>query len=177
MKFKIIFLSIIFFISGFVLFFFKKEWLIFNFNHTESKVTSHVVLKRELKIYFWKDMKFFSENIFVIWKDDNLEDLKFLINSWLSFIYEEQFIDRKSSLETVMLSPKGTTVYLSFDSNIVSTEWSIQKKWNTIEGLLKTIRESFSNVTEIFFLVKHKPMQDEHLDFSVSWPIGGFLEQ
>ena len=43
-----------------------------------------------------------------------------------------------------------------------------------IEELLKTIKESGIPVQTIRLLVYSKPLQDNHLDFSHSWPISGY---
>ena len=51
----------------------------------------------------------------------------------------------------------------------------IFKKWMMIEGVLKTLRENNITVKDVHFLVQHQPLSDPHLDFSVAWPLHGFI--
>jgi hypothetical protein len=66
-------------------------------------------------------------------------------------------------------------IYLSFDHNVLNKEETVFKKWMLIEGLLKTILSSNISITHVQFLVQHQQLHDAHLDFSVPWPVHGFM--
>jgi len=66
-------------------------------------------------------------------------------------------------------------VYLSFDHNIFAKEETIFKKWMLIEGLLKTLAFNGIAISYVQFLVQHQQLHDAHLDFSLAWPIQGFM--
>ena len=56
----------------------------------------------------------------------------------------------------------------------MSKEWSILKKFKTVECLLKTLRGAGVCAHGLAFLVNHQYMNDFHLDFSQVWPLSGF---
>jgi len=109
-----------------------------------------------------------------IWFSNRSENLKHLINNWLSFLHDERIIEKKVLIETVSESDFDQVTYLSFNQSPLDREWSIYKKWNFIESLLKTIRGVEPNIKQIVFLVGYQQMEDDHLDFSQNWPIEGF---
>jgi len=84
-------------------------------------------------------------------------------------------MEKKITVQTVLLSTSDQVAYLSFDSDPLSKESSTFDKWMLIEGLLKTIRENSVRLQQIQLLVHHQLMQDPHLDFSKPWPVDGFL--
>ena len=77
-------------------------------------------------------------------------------------------------LQSALITPSGIS-YLSFDRTILNKEETIFKKWMLIEGLLKTIASTNLSITQIQFLVQHQQLQDIHIDFSIPWPIHGFI--
>ena len=179
-NFKIAFISILAICVAIILFFIKQNYILFNFPNKwedlkDEKVYNKVTLRKEVDLYLYKDGKRYSDKASVVWKKEVAEDLKTLINTWLLFAYDEQETVVRSSFNTVALSQTGQEAYLSFDSSILMPEWSVFKKWSFIEGLLTTIRKASNSVRFVFFWVKDKRLIDEHLDFSKSWPIDGFL--
>ena len=63
---------------------------------------------------------------------------------------------------------------ISFDQLPFLREWSIQKKWQLLDGLSRTISACELEIQSLAFLVRHETMQDDHLDFSQPWPVDGF---
>ena len=79
-------------------------------------------------------------------------------------------------MEAASLSESGQDVFLSFDQIPFLRDWSIFNKLSFVESLLKTIYKANLGIQKITFLVDHQVMEDDHLDFSKSWPVDGFLE-
>ena len=178
-KAKFIIRTTTFLLLGMFLFFLQKGWVVLDLPDLKDHKIIHKspigqTFKKNIKLYYMKNNKPYHDEASVIWSDITEDVLKNMVNTWLSFMYDEQLIDRKIHLENVLLSESGQVAYLSFDSIIILQDWSIHKKWNFIESLLKTIKNSSLNVQSLVFLVKHKKMQDEHLDFTHEWPIYGF---
>ncbi|MCF7799557.1 hypothetical protein K9L05_02680 [Candidatus Babeliales bacterium] len=175
-----IFLLLISFIFGLFFFFIQKEWIIFELpflNKRENLLKqsiSNSIVKKKIKFYYFKDDKLLSEESDFVLLNDESENLKYLINNWLSFLHSEHIISKKNLAESVCACDVNQTIYISFNKSPLEKDWSILKKWNFIESLLKTIKDFVSSFKFVIFLIKHQQIKDDHLDFSQSWPIEGF---
>lgn len=180
-KYFILFALIFFFlITGILFFLFYRDILIVKFfwNKKNTAILSDsresFYARKEVKLFYFKNDSIQFEVKKLVWFNKKQDILKHLVNSWLSFLQEERIIKKKINLDSVSLDKTGQLVYLSFDKPLFETDWSVFNKWSFIESLLKTIRESGIKINEIYFLVNHKKMQDDHLDFSFAWPASGF---
>lgn len=181
MKKKTIFLiSLITALFGSLYFAFSHELIIMRFPSRLQpnilQASAQTNTKKEVKLIFWSNDKWNIETTELIWSPCKADNLYHIINNWLLLLDEETIMERKVSLQAVLLSPSEHEAYLSFDRNPFSKECSTFEKWLWIESLLKTIRENDVKIQNIRFLVHHQPMHDNHLDFSRSWPITGFFE-
>ncbi len=177
-------LTLFFLLIGSTFFLVQRNWLIvqwtlgsFEQEEIANQTKQDVVLRKKVDLYYWKDDKFFSEETTFIWFANKAENLKHLINNWLSFLHEERITEKKVSLETVFLAESDQQAYFSFDQSPMEKEWSTFKKWHFIESMFKTIRQSGLNIKYVVFLVGHQQMEDDHLDFSQPWPVDGFLDE
>ena len=170
----------VFFFIGAVFFLIYKDVLVVKFfldkkyKETSLSLGSQVVGRKEVKLFYFKDDKFHFDTKKLVLFKDKIELLKHLVNNWLAFLQEERIITKRVCLDTVCLDKSEQQVFFSFDRLFLEQDWSIYYKWNFIESLFKTIRESGLQINSVVFLVNHKQMCDDHLDFSVPWPIGGF---
>ena len=160
----------------------QRNWIVFQWPFFSSSFeemvsnNSDVALRKKISFFYYKDEKFFKEESTLVWFSCKSENLKHLVNSWLVFLQEERLIDKAVYLESVALSDDGQSAYFSFNQSFLSRDWSIFKKWNFTESMLKTISNSKLGIDSVFFLVGHRNIEDDHLDFSQSWPTDGFLE-
>ena len=149
----------------------NQEWIIFSPPQIIPSKNKAISLKpksskKTVSLKFWKDNKFESEAVELIWSENKEQNIQYLVNSWLTTLDEEGVTTKKTTLQTAMLSQSGQDCYLSFDRNPFDKESSTFTKWMWVEGLLKTLRENQINLQEISFLIHHKAMTDYHLDFS-----------
>ncbi|MBD3231204.1 hypothetical protein GF322_00925 [Candidatus Dependentiae bacterium] len=171
---------IICFFIGIIFFIIQKSWIIIqwpfasNLENVKFVVDSATELHKKVKFFYYKDERFLEENVDLLWIENKSENLKHLINNWFVFLREERLVDKPYYLETVAFADDLQTVYLSFNKSFLDQEWSIFKKSNFMESLLKTISYSDLGVKNLIFLVNHQEMEDYHLDFSRCWPIYGF---
>jgi hypothetical protein len=170
------------FLFGAFFFFIQREWLIFRFNFgfIKSKELFNkqdLPLQQKVKMYYWKEDKLFFEEQTFVWFSDSSQTLKHLVNNWLSFLHQERLIDKGVSIENVLIDITKQRAYFSFDQTIFTHEFSIFDRCNLLECLSKTIKSSGINIKSIMFLVKNQIMDDDHIDFSESWPIDGFLHE
>ena len=168
-------------ITGALLLSFKAGWLIVrypSYHHdiAQQKAISHIK-RTPITFHFYKDDTWHTESNELLWSQDVAHNIRYLINSWLSFLDEEHVMRKKVLVTHVLISSNGSDAYLSFDRNPLNKEASTYAKWMWIEGLLKTLRAQHITIPNIYFLVHHQPLQDAHLDFDNPWPIQGYLAQ
>lgn len=129
---------------------------------------------RKVTLMWWHDREWKKECIEMIWPNDMSFAIQALINNWLQVVSEEKNEHNNTLFQTVLLSSNKKTIYFSCTRNPFDQSLSIQDKLLWIEGLCKTLCSNGISATHIQFLVKHKPLNDSHLDFSYAWPITGF---
>lgn len=194
LKNKYLKLSLVAFSLGVFFLALQKEWIILRSPwapHDNLALVQHSLAgtKQNLVIHYWANQRWNSELIDTINSSNSTKNLKQLVTSWLSLLSEEKILCQKPALQSVLIDQKTKNLYLSFDRALFTGSESTKEKLLIIESLLKTIREhqitqpvnKFASANQIpietiTFLVLHQPMPDSHLDFTISWPISGFLE-
>lgn len=165
--------------SGILFYTYQHHILIIRYPSYQHEVNQfyhqRIISKKPITLYYWHTNQWHKERIELIWHDDLMRNLHYLINSWLTFLDDENIMQKKVNLQTVLLSENKQTAYLSFDRNPLNKEESTWGKWHFIEGLLKTVCDNELPIKYIQFLVHHQPMHDLHLDFINPWPTSGFL--
>ncbi len=141
--------------------------------HTIEKDTN-TQTKKSVSLYYWKQDRWNRENVEIVWLASVEDRIKTLINSLLTVLEEENLITKKASVQSVSLNQKATYAYVSFDRSFLNKEHSTNSKLMLIESLLKTLRENDISLNYVQFLVRHEPMNDQHLDLSYPWPLHGF---
>lgn len=170
-------LSAMCFIAGILFCAFYNQWIIIKLPLSEnpSQITSSLVNKKTITLAYFHQDKWKTETQEHLWTESDAKNLTQLINAWLTVLDEENITPKKTTLQSVLLSPSGTA-YVSFDHNIFCKEDSIFKKWMVIEGLFKTIRANNITIQSMQFLMHHQILNDTHLDFSSPWPLCGFMQ-
>ncbi len=148
----------------------QQEWFIWR--GPLGTVTGHSAQHtcKEIKLYYWQHEQLKNETIQQIWVEDEQQNVHYLINRWLTFLYDEECITQKIRADTSMLNPSGTELFISFDRKPFSKEQSIEQKIQFIKALFATIAP-VGTINQVRFLVRHKSLSDPHLDFDVSWAI------
>lgn len=131
--------------------------------------------KKRVNLYVWAHEKLTDEPADILWSDNTLDALTYLVRGWLQTAQQEGAIDHTNSIQTVMLSLSHNELFISFEKPLFAQEAATFDKLMMVESLLKTVRETGSRVQEIRFLVQQQEMNDPHLDFSNSWPVEGFV--
>lgn len=172
-----IIVSMISFCMAFIFYAFYHQWIIFRLpcNNTIASITPELIQKKSLIFYYFHDDKWKTEKQEMLWSDDKEKNILHIINAWLTVLDEEHITTKKTTLQSVLIT-SSDHAYLSFDRTILNKEETIFKKWILVEGLLKTLKENDIAITHVQFLVQHQPLQDPHLDFSLPWPIHGFIK-
>jgi hypothetical protein len=143
----------------------KLPLILQNFNAQKKNIT--LALFKKGSWHFEDKELLFSNNI--------VKTMTYLVSSWLTLLAEEEVMDKKVTLQAVLIDAPTKEVSLSFDRNPFSRNASTFQKVMWVEALLKTILLSGLQVQSVRFLVNHKPLADAHVDFSCPWPITGYL--
>lgn len=167
---------------GIIFFILYNNLIILNIPYLTNKniiKESSTISKKKVFIHFYKNDSLEKEEIDILWSHDYNEEeqnIKKLVQSWLIILDEEEIVEKKATLQTVAISDATNEIFLSFDRPPFNSMESTHKKLLIIEGLLKTLRENIDNKRKVRFLVHHTQMIDYHLDFSKAWPIEGFIK-
>ncbi len=142
----------------------------------EARVLEQLHVKRKnVKLYYWNNEKFFFEEKMILYSSDMISTVTELITSWLTMLHEEHPMQKRVNLERVLIDFSGNEAFISFDKYPFFTSSSVFQKLIWIECLLKTVSESGLPLKKVHFLTASKPLVDQHIDFSHSFPITGYL--
>src|SRR5579863_805845 len=172
-----IIISSVAFLCAFLFFAIYNQWILFCAPWSTQKITntSSVIQKKQVTHYYFHGDKWKMEKQELLWTENVEKNIFQLINAWLILLDEEHITAKKIMVLSALISTAGC-VYLSFDHNILGKEETIFKKWMVIEGLLKTVLSNNIPIQQVQFLVQHQQLHDAHLDFSLPWPVHGFLK-
>ncbi len=167
--------SIIGFLAGLVFFCTYQEWLVIYWHKpSHHKQATSVVEKKNITLWREKNSDWIKESFQILWAESNQENFKLLTTTWLAWLYDESILSKKIKAESVLFSPSGYEMYVSFDHNPFEKNWSIHQKESFISALLKNYKEQGCAASLLYILVRHEPLQDIHLDFSEPWPLAEF---
>ena len=165
------------FLAAILFFAIYNQWILFCAPWARNNVmsSSEIIQKKQITHHYFYGDKWKSEKQEMLWSESIEKNILHIINAWLALLDEEHITAKKTTLQSALVTNAGC-VYLSFDHNILGKEETIFKKWMLIEGLLKTIAANGIVISHVQLLVQHQPLHDAHLDFSLPWPIHGFMK-
>ena len=171
-----IFLSIIFSIVSVLFFAYQESWLIFMVPNKKKIVQLSTETKpAEAVLYFWKYGKWNFEKVSYIKSSDQAQNIKNLAHLYFRLLDDEEVIHNDVSVNSVVLNTNKQTAFISCNQSPFNSQDHTKAKLMIIEGLLKTLRENNVSVSSIQFLINHQPLDDDHLDFTIPWPLTGYL--
>jgi len=173
-------LTITSFIIGIILYAYQKEWVIIipptqNISYP-TKDTNHNIEHRKITLFFFKHNAWQKEQMNTIWLSDITQNIKTITNNWLILLEDEKIIDKDIQVVSAVISP-AKELFLSFNKEPFHKQDSTYTKLMIIQSLLTTMHENKIPVQSIRFLIHHQPLIDDHLNFSISWPISNFLTE
>ena len=157
------------FFLGCMLFLIQYEYIIFQWSHSVDQPLSKSNTKEKKGLYFFNNDQWHKDSIYILWHKDSIQNnIMSLLQHWIHYVYEENIIERPSlAVQSVLYDSKVGRLYISFNHSPFSAHWSIQQKLLCLEGMIRTINYAYKeNTFTIKWLVHHKPLQDDHLDFS-----------
>lgn len=134
------------------------------------------ITKKKVSLFYRKKTNTIShkcdhETKELLWTEHADKNIFTLLHAWTALIEEEDILQKKITLQSAVIDAQNHELIVSFDRQPYNKQDPAFKKYLHIETLLKTVFEEFPHLQKIRFLKHHRPMDDEHLDFSQSWPI------
>ncbi|MFA6066758.1 MAG: N-acetylmuramoyl-L-alanine amidase [Candidatus Babeliaceae bacterium] len=161
---------------GMIFFAYMHDIIIINLFYYKPRVIScgqsH---KKIVTITYYGPMGSVQEKKEIIWSNNKIDNVQYLVTSWLTLLEQENIVSKKISLQSCALSVSEQDAFISFDRSFFAKQSSVRDKLMLIESLLQTIRDNEINLQGIYFLSHHQPLNDKHLDFSKPWPLTGFV--
>ena len=174
----IVAITILTFLLGALIYCFMNSLIIwrgiFALKYEQRIVQECAEQKKQITLFFYKNKSIRKEIETAVFTKDMQENCVIIINRWLSVLLDEGLISTRITVQAASYDISGKKLLLSFDQTILNHADPVFKKLMTIEMLLKTIRENISQVQEVYLLVNHNPLKDEHIDTVLAWPINGF---
>jgi hypothetical protein len=173
-KFLILLFSCILF--GALFYAWHAKWIIITFP-TSSKNHQEVdsCIKKNVQLYHWFAHKWVQESTEILWTSQEAINAQQLIQVLLELLAEDYAIKKKSSVSHVIRTYNNQQLIIFLDQAPFTKNISIHTKLMIIESMLKTLRENGITTPFITFFVGQQPLQDQHLDFTIAWPLQGFL--
>jgi hypothetical protein len=148
----------------------QQKWLIWLGPQLEKVSLPSEHMHKEINLYYWKHDQLQHETIQALWVKNRQQNIHYVINSLLTFLYEEEIIPQIITAETVILNPSESEAFISFDKKPFKKNDPIITKVHLLEAIGKSIAPLYV-LQKIYFLVKHKPLEDPHIDCSIGWPV------
>lgn len=168
------------FIIGLAFHAYQKEWIILVFPHQTADLQTQAqnsddatFTQQKITLFFFKHEQWQKEHNIVIWSFDTAINAKTITNNWLTLLEDEKLIDTDVQLLSAVITNKE--LFLSFNKNLFDSQNSTYTKLMILHSLLKTVHENKIPVQSVRFLVHHQTLIDDHLNFSISWPITGYI--
>ena len=167
-------------ILGTIFFLYQESWIIitspFLRQETINSQVQEQTTYKTVMLYGWKNNNYKTESTEIIYSNNISKNINFLLNSWLLFLEDEHITEKQTQVMSVALSNSKQEAFISLNQQPFDIESSTYDKLMWVESLLKTIRENKISISAIRLLVHHQPLQDDHLNFDISWPIAGFIQ-
>lgn len=167
----------ILFVIGCLFFYYQESWIIITFPFTNNLQHSQIqqnITYKTITLYAWQNNKLKQETTEIVYSDNIAQNIKQLLNSWLIFIEDEHLTDQENQAISVALSPSKQEAFICLNKNPFEKQWSTYQKFMWINSLLKTLKNNKIPISAVRLLVHHETLQDDHLNFDISWPITGF---
>lgn len=177
-KITLIIICIITTLLGTIFFFYQQSWILISFPTTNQQLissSSESIKPQQITLWVWKQNKWLSETSEIIGSNNTAQTIQLLLNNWFLLLEEEQITDKQTTIQSVSLSANNTEAFISFNQNPLDPQASTYETCMLIEGLLKTLRTNHIPLQSVRLLVHHHPLQDDRLNFEISWPIDGYI--
>lgn len=163
------------FILGVGIWFYTQERFVIYIPNRHNQISkderAQQATKKKISLQFWDGKAMQQEELDIMWSSLTAKNIQHIVQQLFGILADEGVITDKTSLQSVIISPSGQDIYLSFNQSFFKPEQSIRSKHLILECLKSSIAHNIDSQGTIHFLINHKSLQDPHIDFSEGWPI------
>lgn len=167
------FLGVTFFLfqGGYILI--KLPW--FSYPVVTHKSEKAFEVSREIACFVWKEGGIVDGKRKILMPSDHpAEGIKRVVAAWIAAGVDEKAVADEVKIVSVALTSQGTVALLNFDKTFIQPGLATYARWQLVESLLMTLRTAGVVLEGVYFLQGDLFLQDDYLDFSQRWPIGGY---
>jgi len=157
-------------LSALLFFAWQRQWIIIMSPPAYAHTIKQNKIKKECLLWYWQHEQWHHENQSIVWTEDTAANLHYLINNWLTFLFEEGITNKKVYAQSAMLNQNKQQLFVSFDRQLFDKQQGTHAKYMIIQGLIKTLAHA-TTCTQVYILLQHTSMPDTDLDFACAWPI------
>lgn len=164
-----------FFALGSLFFLIQQKWIIFY----KLKPLLHETKKQHVTktlIFLWNNNQWIEKQIPIIHENTPETIYTALINAWITEHHDRGLLYQKTSVKHLFFNESHTECVINFSHNFLKKESTTQEHYMLIESLLKTCAAQKLSCKKILFLAQDQPLTNTFLDFSLPWPLEGFLD-
>jgi hypothetical protein len=173
---QIALISILVVVAGIIFFAYQESWVLLIFS--SKKTTEQIQIDSkptEVTLFFWKHDKWNSEKNSYIQSSDPANNIQTIAHLYFRLLDDEEIIHNDTTVNSVVIHKNNQIAFVSCNQSPFHAQDSTRKKIMIIQGFLKTCKENNMCIPYIQFLINHQPLQDDHLDFTIPWPLSGYL--
>jgi hypothetical protein len=161
------------FVSGLLFFCIYQDWLIIYWNKPViAAQTTPTHTKKTITLFIpGATTKWKQETVSLIWQEELAPTAHAVAKAWLTFAQEEQLISEKVRAVSVCASPSQEELYINFSHSPFLDISTAHAKYHLITSFLETIKATGLTCSSVYFLVRHQPLTDIHIDCSVGWQL------
>ena len=150
----------------------KLPW--FSYPLVEKKADRPIEVQRDVVCQIWLQGSIIQVKKNILWPQNQSEAIKRLVDLWAAAGVEEGAVAEEVKTHSVALTHQRTVALIAFEKTFIPAHLSTLGRWQLVESLLQTLRTAGVVLEGVYFVQGKHFLQDDYLDFSQRWPIGGY---
>ncbi|MBM3886973.1 hypothetical protein FJ364_03495 [Candidatus Dependentiae bacterium] len=150
----------------------KLPW--FSYPVVQTSMSKPTEVQKEVVCYLSKQGLSLQIKKNILWPQSQLDAVRRVVDLWLTAGVDEGCLSEDVKMRSVALTQQETVALISFDKTFIPPHLSTMERWQLVESLLLTLRLAGVVLEGVYFVQDQSFLQDDYLDFSQRWPIGGY---
>lgn len=161
-------------LGGMLIYALLHEIIIIRIPTHHTALTEKRTKKQSIVLHIWNHGIQKTEHRTVLYRNDDLENVRSIITLYWELLEEEQIIGTKPVIQAVTTDMHAKTVICSLATSPFNADASAYESWLIVEGLCATIRANTPRYQYLWLLINHETYHHAQLDLHNPWPLEGF---